>query len=320
MREAVQQRALEAINRMMRDGIGIMRAARLARSSRRSVHNYMRLQGIRHTVARGHMRIIPNMEQRIHSFVLHMNRGYSATASAKAVGTQVRTMARKEINGHPIILKVGNRWRLNVVPLYRHSLVVYGRIVGLGDNIQGSGEVPQGLEENRPDEQENLQEEDIQSPDADTAIWFQVDFDDFITTLPRDVVGVYYRPIIMDALREQLETPNIPDETLALRFLNNADVRQHSAANNRLGEGEITRLEQIMSRYNVRLYSPPNYGVDDNLMARDIEMIPIDELGEEVSFGDFQVFMLRDDEPSIYPPDAPVEIRVDYDLADEVDI
>jgi hypothetical protein len=280
----------------------------------------MRLQGIRHTVARGHMRIIPNMEQRIHSFVLHMNRGYSATASAKAVGTQVRTMARKEINGHPIILKVGNRWRLNVVPLYRHSLVVYGRIVGLGDNIQGSGEVPQGLEENRPDEQENLQEEDIQSPDADTAIWFQVDFDDFITTLPRDVVGVYYRPIIMDALREQLETPNIPDETLALRFLNNADVRQHSAANNRLGEGEITRLEQIMSRYNVRLYSPPNYGVDDNLMARDIEMIPIDELGEEVSFGDFQVFMLRDDEPSIYPPDAPVEIRVDYDLADEVDI
>ena len=280
----------------------------------------MRLQGIRHTVARGHMRIIPNMEQRIHSFVLHMNRGYSATASAKAVGTQVRTMARKEINGHPIILKVGNRWRLNVVPLYRHSLVVYGRIVGLGDNIQGSGEVPQGLEENRPDEQENLQEEDIQSPDADTAIWFQVDFDDFITTLPRDVVGVYYRPIIMDALREQLETPNIPDETLALRFLNNNDVREHSAANNRLGEGEITRLEQIMSRYNVRLYSPPNYGVDDNLMARDIEMIPIDELGEEVSFGDFQVFMLRDDEPSIYPPDAPVEIRVDYDLTDEVDI
>lgn len=319
MREEVQQRALEAINRMMRDGIGIMRAARIARSSRRSIHNYMRLQGIRHRIARGRMRIIPSMQQRINAFVMHMNSGYSATASAKAVGTQVRTMARKEIDGNPIILKVGNRWRLNVVPLYRHSLVVYGRIVGLGDNIQGSGGVPQGLEGNRPDEQENLQEEDIQSPDADTAIWFQVDFDDFITTLPRGSVGAYYRPFIMDALREQLETPNIPDESLALRFLNNDDVRQHSIANNRLEDGEVTRLEQIMSRYNVRLYSPPNYGVDDNMMARDIEMIPIQELGEEVSFGDFQVFMLRDDETAIYPRDGPVEIRLDYDLRDEIE-
>jgi len=29
--------------------------------------------------------------------------------------------------------------------------------------------------------------------------------------------------------------------------------------------------------------------------------------------------MLRDDEPSIYPEDAPEVIRVEYDLSDEVD-
>ena len=74
----------------------------------------------------------------------------------------------------------------------------------------------------------------------------------------------------MDALRVQLETPNIPDESLALRFLNNGDVRQHSTANDRLDDGEITILEQIMSRYNVRLHTPANYGVDDNLVPRDV--------------------------------------------------
>ena len=285
----------------------------------------MRNQGIRTKMVRGSMRIVPSMPQRINAFVMHMNNGYSATASAKAVGTTVRTMSRKEIDGSPIITKVGRRWELNVVPLYRHSIVVYGRIIGLGDNIQGSGAVPNSLEENKPDSQEGVSEEDISSPDADTAIWFQVDFDDFITTLSRDKVGAYYRPLIMDALRTQLETPNIPDESLALKFLNNGDVREHSTANNRLADGDVTRLEQIMNRYNVRLYSPPNYGVDDNLMPRDIEMVQRDELGEEVSFGDFQIFMLREDETAIYPQDGsgrpyPVEIRVDYNLADELDV
>lgn len=324
MREEVQQRALEAINRMMRDGSGIMRASRLSRTTRRTVRNYMRLMGIRSKMVRGSLRIMPNMEQRINSFIMHMNNGYSATASAKAVGTTVRTMARKEINGNPIMIKQGNFWRLNVVPIYRQSIVVYGRIVGLGDNIQGSGAVGEGLDENRPDAQSNLQEDDIKSPEADTAIWFQVDFDDFITTLDRQRVGAYYRPLIMDALRVQLETPNIPDESLALRFLNNDDVRRHSTANDRLEEGEITRLEQIMSRYNVRLHTPANYGVDDNLVPRDVEFIPLSEVGQEVSFGDFQVFMLRGDEPSIYPQDGngrpyPIEIRLDYDLQDELD-
>jgi hypothetical protein len=284
----------------------------------------MRMQGIRSKMVRGNLKIMPNMTQRINSFIMHMNNGYSATASAKAVGTTVRTMARKEVNNVPIIVKEGHFWRLNVLPLYRQSIVVYGRIIGLGDNIQGSGAVGEGLDENRPDAQSNIQEDDIKSPEADTAIWFQVDFDDFITTLDRQRVGAYYRPLIMDALRLQLETPNIPDESLALNFLNNDDVRQHSTANNRLEDGEITRLEQIMSRYNVRLHTPANYGVDDNMMPRGVEFIALDELGEEVSFGDFQVFMLRGDEPSIYPQDGngrpyPVEIRLDYNLQDELE-
>ena len=69
----------------------------------------------------------------------------------------------------------------------------------------------------------------------------------------------------------------------------------------------------------MRLHTPANYGVDDNLVPRDVEFIPLSDVGQEVSFGDFQVFMLRGDEPSIYPPDSPVEIRLDYNLQDELD-
>ncbi len=67
------------------------------------------------------------------------------------------------------------------------------------------------------------------------------------------------------------------------------------------------------------LKTPVNYGVDDNFIPEEIEFIPIGSLGEVESLGDFQIFMLRDDEPSIYPEDAPEVIRVEYDLADELD-
>ena len=319
MREEVRQRALDAINRMMRDGMGIMDAARASRSSRRSIRNLMRANGIRAVMRNGRLKVIPSMEQRINAFIMHMNQGYSATASAKAVSTTVRTMRRKTKDGMPIIIKntTTDRWELNVVPLYHHSIVVYGRITGLGDNVQGSGNLPverlSGDQQNRQPEEP----EDIKSPEADSAIWFQVDFNDFISTLARNEVGSFYAPKIMEALKQQLETPNIVDVDLVEKFLNNDDVRNHSSANRRLEDGEITRLEQIMSRYDVSLMTPANYGVDDNLIAEEIEFIDKASLGDEVSIGDFQIFMLRDDEPSIYPSDRPEEIRFDYDLSDE---
>lgn len=325
MREEVQQRALDAINRMMRDGVGIMEAARLARTSRRTIKNLMRLQGIRSRMRGGRMKIVPSMAQRINAFILHMNNGYSATASAKAVGTTVRTMKRKEKDGVPIMIKdpTTNRWVLNVVPLYHHSIVVYGRIKGLGDNVQGSGDLPvDRLSGDQRGQQPEVEPEDIKSPEADTAIWFQVDFNDFVSTLSRSKVGAYYAPLIMDALKAQLETPNIRDVELAERFMNNQDVRNHSSATGRLEDDEITRLEQIMSRYDVKLDTPANYGVDDNLIPEEVEFINIASLGPEVSIGDFQIFMLRDSPASVYPQDEngnpyPIEIRVDYNLADE---
>lgn len=319
MREEVKQRALDAINRMMRDGVGIMEASRLARTSRRTVKNYMRLEGIRTLKRGGRMKVIPNMQQRINAFILHMNRGYSATASARAVGTTVRTMARKTVGGVPIIVRGARRWELNVLPLFRHSIVVYGRITGLGDNVQGSGVLPPNLSQGQEEEQPTVEDEDIKSPEADTAIWFQVDFNNFISTLTRGEVGKYYTPLIMDALKEQLETPNIVDTDIVEKFLNNDDVVSHSTATGRLDSGEISRLEQLLSRYDVSLKTPANYGVDDNFIPEEVEFIPIGSLGEVESLGDFQIFFLRDDEQSIYPEDAPEVIRVEYDLADELD-
>jgi hypothetical protein len=319
MREEVRQRALDALNRMMRDGLGIMEAARVSRSSRRSIRNMMRESGIRAVMRGGRLKVIPSMEQRINAFIMHMNQGYSATASAKAVSTTVRTMRGKTKGGSPIIVKNTStgKWELNVLPMYHHSIVVYGRITGLGDNVQGSGNLP--VERLSGDQQNRQPEEpdDIKSPEADSAIWFQVDFNDFISTLSRGEVGSFYAPKIMEALKEQLETPNIVDVDMVERFLNNDDVRTHSSANGRLGSDEITRLEQIMSRYDVSMKTPANYGVDDNLIAEEVEFVEKSALGPEVSIGDFQIFMLRDDETSTYPSDSPEEIRFDYDLSDE---
>ena len=117
-----------------------MEAAKLAGSSRRSIRKYMRLAGIRGVIKKGKLHIVKTMEQKIHEFILHMSRGDSATAAAKKAHTQVRTMSRKEVDGSPIIVKVGNKWVLNAYPLYRHMITLYGHIVGLGDSIQGQYE------------------------------------------------------------------------------------------------------------------------------------------------------------------------------------
>lgn len=327
MREEVKQRALDAINRMMRDGIGVMEASRLARTSRRTVKKFMKREGIRTLRKKGKLKIVPSMKQRINAFILHMNRGYSATASAKAVGTTVRTMARKTVNGIPIIVKVDRRWELNVLPIFRHSIVVYGRITGLGDNVQGSGALPKERilpPTAQSQEEASVDDGDIKSPDADTAIWFQVDFNNFLSTLPRNEVGRYYTPLIMQALKNQLETADVVDTNLVEKFKNNDDVLSHSSATGRLTDDEITRLEQILNRYDVSLMTPANYGVDDNFIPDEVEFIGIDALGEETSLGDFQIFMLRDDEPAIYPSDSsgnpvPEVIVLDYNLADELD-
>lgn len=304
MNVAAQQRALQALALMIQEGKGVMEAAKLAGSSRRSIRKYMRLAGIRGVIKKGKLHIVKTMEQKIHEFILHMSRGDSATAAAKKAHTQVRTMSRKEVDGSPIIVKVGNKWVLNAYPLYRHMITLYGHIVGLGDSIQGQYE----------------EDGEIKSPDA-PSIWWQIDFDDFVSTLPSDEVGQFWAERIVEWLRNEMQLPVVLNNVLSERFLGNEEVFNHADEQGRIGADgviRVTKLEDLMSRYNVRLHDYVNYGIDDNHEHRELNWISKDNLGEESAIGLFMV-IFRDEEDKTYPSDAPLELIFDYNLQEERD-
>ena len=97
------------------------------------------------------------------------------------------------------------------------------------------------------------------------------------------------------------------NDTLADRFLTHEGVNDHAEEHARIddeGNMIISSLEDMLSRYNVRLHEYVNYGVDDNHPVRDIEFITKDDLGPNVAEGKFQVFFILD-EPKSYPLDGP---------------
>ena len=200
---AAQQRALLAIKMMIDDQLGIMKAAQIAKTSRRTIHKVMKLLGIRTKMEKGKLTIIKSTAEKMIDFITYMSQGNSATKSAKMAKTTVRTMARQTVDGNPIIVKEGVFWKLNAYPLYTHSMVLYGHIVGLDGGIQG-----QHIEDDGS----------IRSPDAPD-IWWQIDFDEFQSTLPEEEVGEFYKDEIVSYLRDILEIPIQVNEVLAERFL-----------------------------------------------------------------------------------------------------
>tara|TARA_R110000824_G_scaffold306443_1_gene494032 strand:- start:3527 stop:4453 length:927 start_codon:yes stop_codon:yes gene_type:complete len=293
-----QQRALRAIALMVQQGYGIMNAAELANSSRRSIHKYMKYAGMKFTIRKGKMRIVKTMQQKIYEFVLGMSRGDSATRAARNAHTTIRTMARKEIAGTPLIKKDNGTWKLQVYPLYNHSLILYGHIIGLGDGIQGQFE----------------EKGEIESPDA-PSIWWQIDFDEFISTLSDVEVGDFWTPEIMEWLRGEMQMPLVLNDVLAERFLSNEDVFDHADEHGRILDGnlKVTRLENIMNRYDVTMHSYVNYGVDDNHPDREREWIANSDLGDVISIGKFQVFYV-DEEAKAYPQNGPLTLEFEYNL------
>ena len=303
MSPQAQQRALRAISLMIDKGVGIMKASALAKSSRRSVKKYMKLFGIRTRKGRGgKLVIVKTLEQRMHEFIRYMIAGDSATSAAIKANTQIRTMKKQLIDGEPIIVKEDGKWKLNAYPVYNHSLVIYGYIVGMDGQIQGNHE-EDGV---------------IKSPNAPD-IWWQIDFDEFKSTLPDFEVGDFWSPIIVEYLRDTLELPLVANETLAERFLGNEDVLSDAIFKERVdddGNMLLSPLENILSRYEIKLGGDINYGVDDNHPNRDIEYITKSKLGETSALGLFQVFFVKDT-PETYPPEGPLEIEFPYNLKEE---
>lgn len=298
-----QQRVLQALAYMIERGYGIGKAAALNRTTPKTMKKYMAYAGIKYKIENRKAVIERTMEQKVNQFMLNMSSGMSATRASREARTTVKTMKKQKIKGDDIIVKQGSRWSLNVFVLYDHSLVIYGHIVGMDGNIQGMVEEEDGT---------------IQSPDA-PFIWWQIDFDNFISTLPDTQVGEFWSEDIVEWLRSELEIPLIANATLAESFLGNFEVGADATAEGRIdeaGDMKLTILENLLSRYKVRMHNTINYGLDDNHPIGTINFITKDELGERNAQGLFQIFYVKD-APLAYPKDGPLDITFEYDLTDE---
>jgi hypothetical protein len=182
-------------------------------------------------------------------------------------------------------------------------MVIYGHIIGLGDNIQGKTEDVDG---------------EIKSPDAPD-IWWQIDFDEFDSTLDEWEVGEFYSPKIVEWLRNELQMPLFTNDSLVERFIGHEGVEEHALDSDRVddeGNMLVSSLENLLSRYNVRLHEVVNYGIDDNHPHRQVQWVSKHALGEKDSLGRFQIFFVKD-EPMTYPKDGPLEMVYEYNLNDE---
>ena len=324
LRAAANERARIALAIMQREGLGIEAAAARVKTTRRNVRRFMQDMGIttrrsRRRGDRGKLLITRQPLQKVRDFIDDMNQGLSATAAAKRSHTTVRTMSNIMVKGEPLLVKVNNRWQLNVLIKHIYSLVYYGYLTGLGGKVQGGGE-------DHPEEHQYGEEDDeglIESPDA-PSIWWQIDFDYFTSTLPEELVGQFWKPAIMQWLREELEMPNIVATGMSMIFLGNSDVEADAVENDRIdddGNMKLTQIEAWMNRYDMTMHPTVNFGLDDNHTPRDVDFEPVSAVraGIPVSAeGRYQIIIRRDDEVYTYPKSGPKIMTFEYDLSDEV--
>lgn len=311
-----ESRVLLAINLMSRNGWGIEKAAKYAKTTRRTVRRYAQNLGI-NLKGRFGVKLKPVIpsDQKVVDFLRMMHEGSSATSAAKVLKTQVRTMAKKTYKGVPIIVKDGRRWVINFVPVKDHAIVYYGKLVGFKGNVQGRGEL-QGPDANKP-KNKKKQDEDY----AD--IWWQLDFDDFASTLPVEQVAEYWRPEVVKRLQRRLESLNITDKPLVAKFKTNAEVSKDMADRGRKGN-KVSELEKLTRRYDLRLDDEVNAGIDERFdPSRGLDFIPKSDFvkgnrsTKRTAIGKFQLFFLTKGNLVVYPRKGPLMLSFRYDLQDE---
>tara|TARA_B100000029_G_scaffold486937_1_gene541816 strand:- start:7054 stop:8004 length:951 start_codon:yes stop_codon:yes gene_type:complete len=314
MRASVEQRALLALELLLSRNISMTKATKLALTTPRTLKNYLAYKGIKWVIKNRRFEIVRTPEQKRFEMIDLMNEGKSATAAAKELETTVKTMSKQNYETfpgsgveEPIIARKGGKWDTNFVRVEDYSLVYYGGITGLGGTTIGRGE-QMGPTAN-PDEAD----EDYMD------IWWQVDFENWNSTLSPFEVAEFWKPQVMTVLRKQLESLIVSDPDLSKKFLGNAKVSSHAATTGRMspsGDMDLTRLEQILQRYEVKMVSDVSTGVDDNLVFRLPKYIAKSELDTETSIGQFQVMFLNKDSADSYPK-RPERVEVKHNLADE---
>jgi len=319
----MDRRAMLAVDRMLTLNEGIYSAARNVGTTRGTVLKWLALRNIGYRkVAYGRYKIEPPMEARVRRFLSGMAQGRSASAASKKAGTTLRAMKRQTLADAtgtqvPIISKVGSRWEANFVPLYDHSMVVYGKLVGLDESLQGRpGDVA------GPKARRNPKRADPDYAD----IWWQYDLNSFVSSLSAAGTAAFWKPALVAFLKQTLESPTVLNRAVGRNFMKNAKVSAAAGSAVRLNRvGNLTQLsvlEDMMERYDLRLAPVINTGIDDNrgtvtniptFVAKNDPKIT----SQRNAQGYFQVFFLRKGGLDIYPPSPGLPLTFQYAVNDE---
>lgn len=308
---ATTQRALTALQLLLTRDVSMTAATKLARTTPATLKKYLALQGIRWTIRDGRFRIDKTPEQKRFEFLNLLGDGLSATAAAKQLETTVKTMSGQELPDasgtmRPILRKSGGKWIAEFIRVEDYSVVYYGSITGFEGKTLGRG-VQKGPAAKTDDGADDYMD-----------IWWQVDFDNWNSTLAASATAEFWKPQVMQVVRRKLESLTVSDPDLARKFLGNAAVSAHATAMGRIsGAGmPLSRLEQILERYEVKMTADVSSGVDDNMVFRPPRYVYVGDLGAETSQGAFQVMFLNKDEILSYPK-RPETISVEHNLKDE---
>tara|TARA_R110002020_G_scaffold1492_2_gene6701 strand:+ start:18075 stop:19019 length:945 start_codon:yes stop_codon:yes gene_type:complete len=312
MRVDVEQRALLALELLLTRPVSMTKATQLALTTPTTLKKYLKMRGIKWAIKNYRFTILKTPAQKRYEMIDLMNNGESATAAAKSLETTVKTMSKQTLpdkagTEQPILTKGTKGWTTDFIKVEDYSLVYYGSVSGLSGTILGRGQ------QKGPKATTEEGDEDYMD------IWWQIDFNNWSSTLPPSLVGEFWKPEVMQVLRSKLETFIITDLDLAKSFLGNSKVSAHAASTGRIsatGDLDLTRLEQIIQRYEVKMMRDVSAGVDDNLIFRVPSYDYKSDLGPETSKGAFQVMFLNKDDINTYPK-SPENIDVVHNLADE---
>lgn len=316
MKSETLRRCRVAQRLMDQQDYGLGRAAKQAKTTPKTLKQYFNDQGIKIKKTGGQYRLVLPPKQLREKFLRRMESGESATQAAKNLNTTVKKMRYQRFGYggkyYPILKKnpITKRWEPNFTWVSDYSVVTYGYLLGLGDTVQGR------------DTQMGPKASATKADPNYADIWWQVDFNNFKSTLSgKELIAKYKKPI-MDLLKRELETANITNTALVALFGTNAKVAAHSAAAGRTGNFKITELENLLERYDIHMddrLEKINMGVDDSQGKKGEWVLSrtLSSAGGRRAQGNFQVMFMRQSGLTTYPSAGPKQVQLGYSLANE---
>jgi len=246
--EDTQNRVLYALRLMQSNGWGIERAAKVVKTTRRSVRKYGQHLGVKFKGKEGTaLQFVGQPIQKIEDFLIKMNRGMSATQAAKSLRTMVRTMSKQTYKGSPIVKKENGRWVSQFIPEEKIVMQFYGHIRNPQGNVLGGNNVsgpdaasPKNKSKRDPDYME---------------IWWDAFVYDFGTTFATPgQAQMFWKDEIVKVIKANMEKLGIQDANLMNQFSTNATVAQQMQTDSRVPPPyTVSALEQVTQRYGVSL-------------------------------------------------------------------